>query len=184
MLRIAIAALLLGATANLSFGQRLFTRDAKVRFSSEAPMEKIEAINKSGTLVLDQASGRIECKVLIKNFLFEKALMQEHFNENYMESTKFPNAAFKGTIANLDEVKFDKDGKYPVRVKGVMEMHGVKKDIEAAGVIKVDKGAVTVKSDFDLKCSDYDIKIEANKLANISNEIKVSVEAALEPMKQ
>lgn len=166
-----------------AFAQKYFTRDGKVKFFSDASVEKIEAVNKSATAVLDAATGKMEWKVLIKGFLFEKALMQEHFNENYLESTKYPNATFKGEIANLSEVNLGKDGVYTARVKGKMNIHGVEKDVETTGTVKVSGSAVTMHSEFPVKCSDYNIKIEAAKVSNISNEIKVTVDATLNPMK-
>jgi polyisoprenoid-binding protein YceI len=177
-----IAALFLLAAP--TFAQKYFTRDGKVKFFSDASMEKIEATNKSATAVLDAATGKMEWKVLIKGFLFEKALMQEHFNENYMESTKYPNATFKGEITNLSEVNLSKDGTYTAKVKGKMSIHGVEKDVETTGTVKVGGGTVTINSNFFVKCSDHNIKIEAGKVANIANEIKVTVDAALSPMKQ
>lgn len=168
--------------AGTASAQRFFTRDGKVRFFSEAKLENIEAINKSGTAVFDIASGKMEWKVLIKNFLFEKALMQEHFNENYMESTRYPAATFKGYVTNLGEVKFDTDGTYPVTVKGKMNLHNVERDAEVTGTITVAGDQLVVHSDFTIKCSDYNIKIEAQKVSNISNNIKVTVDATLAPM--
>ena len=166
-----------------AFAQKHFTRDGKVKFFSDASMEKIEAVNKSATAVLDISTGKMEWKVLIKGFLFEKALMQEHFNENYMESTKHPNATFKGDISNFSEVNFSKDGTYTTKVKGKLNIHGVEKDVETTGTVTVGGGAVKIHSEFNVKCSDYSIKIEAGKVANIANEIKVTVDAELNPMK-
>ncbi|MBV6439645.1 MAG: YceI family protein [Haliscomenobacteraceae bacterium CHB4] len=165
------------------FAQKYFTRDGKVKFFSDASMEKIEAVNKSATAVLDAATGKMEWKVLIKGFLFEKALMQEHFNENYLESSKYPNATFKGEITNLKEVNLGKDGSYTAKVKGRMNIHGVEKDVETTGTVKVSGGAIAIHSGFPVKCSDYNIRIEAAKVSNISNEIKVTVDATLNPMK-
>ncbi|MCW5923274.1 MAG: YceI family protein [Saprospiraceae bacterium] len=166
-----------------TFAQKYFTRDGKVKFFSDASMEKIEAVNKSATAVLDAATGKMEWKVLIKGFLFEKALMQEHFNENYMESSKYPNATFKGEITNLSEIDLSKDGTYKAKVKGKMNIHNVEKDMETAGTIKVSGNAITLHSEFLVKCSDHNIKIEAGKVANIANDIKVTVDATLNPMK-
>ncbi len=176
-----IAALIVLAAP--AFAQKYFTRDGKVKFFSDASVEKIEAVNKSATAVLDAATGKMEWKVLIKGFLFEKALMQEHFNENYLESSKYPNATFKGEITNLSEVNFSKDGSYTAKVKGKMNIHGVEKDVETTGAVKVSGTSITIHADFPVKCSDYNIKIEAGKVSNISNEIKVTVDAALAPMK-
>lgn len=178
-----LALFVLFALAAPTYAQKYFTRDGKVRFASKASMEKIEAVNKSATAVLDAATGKMEWKVLIKGFLFEKALMQEHFNENYLESSKYPNATFKGEITNLSEVNLSKDGTYTAKVKGKLTMHGVERDVETTGTIKVAGGAITLHSDFVVKCSDYNVKIEAAKVTNISNEINVSVDATLNQMK-
>lgn len=167
-----------------AFSQKFFTRDAKVKFFSDASMEKIEAVSKSGTAVLDAASGAMEWKVLIKGFLFEKALMQEHFNENYMESSKYPDATFKGSITNFSDVNLNKDGAYQAKVKGKMKIHGVEKDMEVSGTITIGDGALKISSEFTVKCTDFNIKIEAAKVANISNDIKITVDATLNPMKK
>lgn len=174
----ALAALTMPATA-----QKFFTRDAKVQFNSDTPMEKIEAVNKSGTAVIDTQTGKMEWKVLIKNFIFEKALMQEHFNENYMESTKFPSATFKGAVADPASVNFGKDGVYKVKTKGTMEIHGVKKEVEIPGTITVKGGTVAVKSNFVVACADYNIQIPGVVREKIAKEINVAVDATLNPMK-
>ena len=163
--------------------QKFFTRDAKVKFSSETPMEKIEALNKSGTCVLDAATGKMEWKVLIKGFLFEKALMQEHFNENYLESSVYPNAQFKGQITNLNEINFTQDGKYNVKTTGKMTMHGVERDVNIEGTLKVSKGTLEVLSNFVIKPEDYKIAIPSLVKDNIAKEIKVVVSTTLAPLK-
>ena len=168
---------------NTGYAQKLFTRDAKIKFSSDTPMEKIEGLNKSGTCVLDVATGKMEWKVLIKGFLFEKALMQEHFNENYMESSTYPNAQFKGQITNLSEVNFTQDGKYTAKVGGKLTIHGVERDVNVTGTVKVSKGSVEVLSDFIVKPEDYKITIPSLVKDNIAKEIKVVVNAALQPLK-
>ena len=177
---------LVAMTATVSAqGSKYFTRDGKVKFdatSANSP-EKIEALSKTATCVLDVQSGDMQWAVLLKGFKFEKALMEEHFNENYVESNKYPKATFNGRITNLSEVNFAKDGTYNVKVKGKLTIHGVEKDVENTGTIKVGGGAVSIHSDFVVKCSDYNVKIEAAKVSNISNEIKVTVDATLNPLK-
>ena len=92
-------------TATLSFAQdRYFTKTGKINFSSKAPMEDIEGKNKTVTAVLDTKSGAMQFAVLMKGFEFEKQLMQQHFNENYVESDKYPRSEFKGTIINNSEI--------------------------------------------------------------------------------
>ncbi len=176
------AALLLLATGPLT-AQRFFTRDAHVYFNATSSLEKIEATTKSGTCVLDTKTGKMEWKVLVKGFQMEKALMQEHFNENYMESSKFPSAQFKGAITNLSEVNFTQDGKYSAQVKGLLTMHGVTKDVNLSGTVKVNKGSISLFSSFIVLPGDYDISIPSLVREKIAKEIKVSVEALLQPMK-
>lgn len=175
-------AVLLALAAPLA-AQKFFTRDARIQFNSDAPMEKIEAINKSGTAIIDLSSGKMEWKVLIKNFIFEKALMQEHFNENYMESSKYPNATFKGQLNDLKSVDFNKEGKYKVTVNGAMEIHGVKKELAVPGTITVGGGTLKINANLNLLCADYNIQIPAVVRDKIAKEINVLVEATLNPMK-
>jgi len=181
VLLLALAVAIFGTAAT---AQKLFTRDARIQFDSDTPMEKIQAINKSGTAGLDTETGRMEWKVLIKGFVFEKALMQEHFNENYLESNTFPSATFKGELVNLKEVNFAKNGTYHVRAKGKMTIHGVTKDLEVPGTLVVDNGKVRVNSNFNLACADYDIAIPGVVRDKIAKEIAVKVEAVLEPRKK
>jgi len=163
--------------------QRFFTRDAGVKFDATSPLEKIEGITKSGTCVLDTKTGNMEWKVLIKGFQMEKALMQEHFNENYLESSTYPNAQFKGKITNLNEVNFAQDGKYNAQVKGQLTMHGVTKDVEMSGTVKVNGGNITLASNFRVAAADYNISIPALVRDKIAKTIQVTVEALLKPMK-
>lgn len=172
------AALALAVPAS---AQTYFTRDAKVKFFSDAKVEDIEAVNKSGSIIVNTKTGEVASKVLIQNFLFEKALMQEHFNENYMESGKYPNASFKGSIANAGEVNFGKDGTYKARVKGKLNIHGTERDVEIPATITVGGGDIKVHSDFSVKCSDYGIKIEAQKVSNIASDIAVTIDGTLKP---
>ena len=176
--------LLAAAFAGQVNAQKYFTRDGTISFSASSPLEKIEATNRGATAVIDAASGAVEFAVLIKGFIFEKALMQEHFNENYLESTKYPKATFKGKIANIEEVKWDKDGSYPVKVKGMMTMHGVTKEIKGQGNIRVQGGRIIASSDLELPLSDYEVSIPSVVADKISKTAKVRVEVALAELKR
>lgn len=156
-------------------GQQYFTREGKVSFFSETPVENIEAHNSKASSVWDVSSGKIEFAVLIKAFQFEKALMQEHFNENYMESTKFPKAQFKGMIVDKEKVKPLVDGVYPVVVKGDMTIHGVTRQVEANGKITVKNGVVTAASTFQIAPEDYGISIPAVVRDSIAKSVKIEV---------
>ena len=175
--------LALGLVATLGvFAQdRFFTKTGKVSFYSKASLEDIEAHNRSVTCVLDAKSGNVQFSVPVKGFEFEKALMQEHFNENYMESTKHPKAEFKGQIVNNGDVNYTKDGTYNVKVKGKLTIHGQTNVVETDGKVTVKGGKVQAESDFNVSLADY--KIKNDKLNNISNTIKVSINCTLEPLK-
>ena len=164
----------------LAFGQKYFTKEGDISFYSEAPTEKIEAKNKRAAVVLDAETGAIEIALLIKSFQFEKALMQEHFNENYMESDKFPKATFKGKVE--DDVDFMKDGSFITKVKGELTIHGVTKPIEADAKFNVQNGMIHGASSFIVACADYDIKIPSVVADNIAKEIEISIAVELKPL--
>jgi len=179
---VALVGFLLFVTA-LNAQDRYFTKTGKIEFYSKAALEDIEAKNKTVTAVLDSKTGALQFSVQMKSFEFEKALMQQHFNENYVESDKFPKAEFKGTLTNNAAVNYKKNGTYPVTVKGKMTLHGVTKDVEAPGTIKVDGGKLEGKSTFNLQLSDYKISIPSVVKEKVSNNIKIVVETKLEPLK-
>ncbi|MDQ3845325.1 MAG: YceI family protein, partial [Bacteroidota bacterium] len=117
---------------------RYFTKSGDITFFSKAPLEDIEAKNKSVTAVLDTRTGDLQFAVLMKGFEFKKALMQEHFNENYVESDKYPRSEFKGTLINNSEINYQKPGTYTAKVRGQLTIHGITRDIETTGSLKVD----------------------------------------------
>jgi polyisoprenoid-binding protein YceI len=143
-------------------------------------MEKIEAINNQVNSALDVSTGDFVFKVLIKSFEFEKALMQEHFNENYMESGKYPNATFSGKISNYKDINFGKDGSYSATVEGNLTMHGVTKKVTEKGTIEVKGDKIIAKSTFNIKPKDYNISIPGAVVAKIAEYIQVNVDATLE----
>jgi len=161
--------------------QKYFTRDGKITFSSDTPIEKIEAHNQKATCVLNAADGRMEFAVLIKAFQFEKALMQEHFNENYMESGTYPKAVFKGQISDIEAVDFSKDGTYEVTVAGEMTIHGLKQPVSTAGTLVVKDGKLSAEATFEVKPEDYGIKIPSVVRKNIAEIVQVMVAVDLAP---
>lgn len=155
--------------------QKHFTREGEISFYSEAPMEKIEATNSTATSVIDLENGQMEFAVLIKAFQFEKALMQEHFNENYMESSKFPKATFKGGITNLNDIDFSTDGAYEANIKGDMTIHGITNEIETTGQFKISDGKIVGTSSIIILVADYDIEIPAVVRENIAKEVRIEI---------
>ncbi|MCB0524418.1 MAG: YceI family protein [Saprospiraceae bacterium] len=181
--QILLFAALFALASSLS-AQKFFTRDGKVKFdaTAESSPEQIEALSNTGTCVLDAATGKMQWAVLIKNFQFEKALMQEHFNENYMESGKYPKATFDGKISNPDAVDLTKDGKYNASVTGKLTIHGVAKEVTAWGVITVEKGAFRINAGFPVLLADYKISIPGLVADKVGKEAKVLIDATLAPM--
>lgn len=172
------------ATASVSFAQdRYFTRTGKINFFSKAPMEDIEAQNKTVTAVIDTKTGALQFAVQMKSFEFEKQLMQQHFNENYVESDKYPKAEFKGTITNNQDINYAKEGNYTARVKGKLTIHGVTRDVETTGTIKVNGGKMDTNASFNVLLSDYNIRIPAIVKDKLSNTIRVNVDCSMDPLK-
>lgn len=167
---------LLATSVSVSAQSRYMTREGKVSFYSDALLEKIEAHNSKAAGVFETAGGNFQTIVLMKAFMFEKDLMQQHFNENYVESDKYPKATFKGMIDNLSEVDFGKDGEYAVSVSGKMELHGITRNVNAKGKLKVEGTTVTAVSEFLLNPEDYDIKIPKLVRDKIAKEVKVVVD--------
>jgi polyisoprenoid-binding protein YceI len=162
---------------------KYFTKSGNIQFSSKGVIETIEATHRSVTCVLDSKTGDIQFAVLMKGFEFRKALMQEHFNENYVESDKYPKSEFRGQITNNNEINYTKDGIYTAHIKGKLTLHGQTKDVEADGKFTVKDGKLLAASKFKILMSDYDIDIPGTVAQNMSDTINISVNCTLEPLK-
>ena len=153
--------------------QPLITRTGYIGFFSKTPIEDIKAENKQVNAVIDLTRKNIAFAALMKGFLFPKALMQEHFNENYVESDKYPKTSFTGSYTG--DVDATKDGTYKVMVKGNLTLHGVTRAIEVPATMDVKAGQLTGKSNFKIKPADYNIKIPALVKDKIAQQIDVAV---------
>jgi len=174
------------ATTTITAQDKQFTKTGKITFDATVPKspENIDAVNKSVVCVLDTKAGALQFAVLMKGFEFDRALMMEHFNENYVESGKYPKAEFKGNIANNAAVNYTKDGAYPVKVKGKLTMHGETKEVEADGKITVKAGKINATADFEVLFKDYKIDIPELVADKVSKTAKIKVDCSLEPLKQ
>jgi polyisoprenoid-binding protein YceI len=172
-MRILLTTILL-ASVNALVAQPIYTTDAsEISFFSSTPVEDIEAINTTSTSLLNVAKNEIVFRVPIAGFQFEKPLMQEHFNENYMETEKFPYATFKGKLS--DTLDLTKDTVYRISATGMMNIHGVDKAETYTGVVEAKDGQAVLKSEFKVALKDHNIKVPKVVFANIAEEIDVKV---------
>lgn len=177
MRKLVLSAVLLTLAFGQAFGQKYLTREGYIRFFSSTPMEDIEATTNQASSVLDAATGEIVFQVLMNSFTFEKALMQEHFNENYVESEKFPKAMFKGKVNGLESIDLAKDGTHEVEISGEFTVHGVAKERTVKATLSVADGEILIESKFDVVPEDHDIEIPSVVRGNIAKNIEVTVKA-------
>ena len=159
--------------------QIYLTRNGFIGFYSKTPLEDIRAENKQVYAVIDAGKKNLAFTLLVKGFVFTKQLMQEHFNENYVESDKFPKSSFTGSYTgDLDP---NKDGVYKVLVKGQLTLHGVTRPLEIPATIEVKNGKLFGESGFNLVPGDFNIKIPSIVREKIAQQIavRVSVECSL-----
>lgn len=157
--------------------QKYFTREGDITFLSNAPMEEISATNSKATSVFDASTGDIEWAVLISAFKFKKALMEEHFNENYMESTKHPKSVFKGKINDMSAIDLTTDGTYTTTVSGELEIRSIKQAITPEITFTIRNGKISGACQFTVAVADFDISIPKLVRENIAKEVEISVNA-------
>lgn len=165
--------------------QKYFTKTGKINFNATAPAspEKIEGINNTATCVIDTKTGGIQFAILMKGFEFSRALMQEHFNENYLETNKYPKAEFKGIITDNASVNYLSDGTYKVKVKGNLTMHGETKAVETTGTIAIKGGKITTAASFNALLTDYKISIPGLVADKVAKAASINVNCILELFK-
>ena len=169
---------------HFSMGQNIFiTRNGQISFFSKTSMENIDAINNEVSSVLNNQNGEIVFSVLVKGFHFQRSLMEEHFNENFMESDNFPKSLFKGKITNINAVNFEKDGSYIVTVEGDLTIHGVTQKVTFPGTINLINGKIVTLSKFKIKLADFNIKVPSLVADKISPLIDVTVDCKYEAKK-
>jgi polyisoprenoid-binding protein YceI len=148
-----------------------------VHFFSEAPLEDIEAYNLEGKSIIDLNTGEMAFIVPVKGFQFRKSLMQEHFNENYLESDLYPRANLKAKIKNWS----GETGEEQVTASGYFEIHGVKQEVDITGTINYQEEEVIIQAEFPVRLKDYDIKIPKAVFYNIAEIIDVDVFFKMKP---
>ena len=176
---ILLIILVTGLTCN---AQKYMTRNGYIGFTSITPLEEIKADNNQVAAVLDATTGEMVFQVLIKSFHFEKALMEEHFNENYMESEKYPKSTFKGKINNPEAVDFSRNGIYNVTIGGELTIRDITRKIEVKGTIEVIPGGLVGNSKFSVAPEDYKIDIPGVVRDKINKNLEVNVSVKYAPV--
>lgn len=175
-MKMILTFLLFWSCSFLVNGQKLYQCTAvEADFFSSAPVEDIHAVSKKGISVLNAETGEISFKININTFEFEKSLMQEHFNEKFMESDKYPAATFKGQIK--DYIDLSKDGEHKAHITGVLDIHGVKQKREVPAIINVRDGKVSLFAQFNVACKDHKIDIPRLLWKNIAEVVEVKIKA-------
>ena len=171
----ALLLLFLWTSGISSFAQGpLVDKKGVARFYSEAPVENIEAINDKAVGAIDLSNGSVAVSMLMKDFEFEKSLMQEHFNENYVESDKYPKSTFKGKIIDFEKNDLTKPGSYVLMVSGELTIHGVTNPLETEIQCQVSSDSISVKTKFIVAVAKFKIDIPKIVFYNIAEEVEVT----------
>jgi hypothetical protein len=165
---------------NVIFSQKMMTRTGEIKFEASMPaFEEIAGTNNTASSILEESTGDFAALALVKAFKFKSPLMEEHFNENYMESSKFPKATFKGKIANFDAKKLSST-KSSYDLEGDLTIHGVTKKIKTKLTLVLNGGKITATSLISVKPQDYNIEIPSLVKDKIAENVKVSMNFILE----
>ncbi|TDP59432.1 YceI family protein [Flavobacterium dankookense] len=158
---------------------KLITKTGKITFEASVPaFEEVKAKNESVTCVINTDNGEIAALALMKGFRFKIALMEEHFNENYVESDTYPKATFKGKIENFDISKIGVTLK-EFTIKGKLEMHGKSKEISIIAKIKKTESGLEIDSNFFVNTDDFDIDIPSVVSKKVSKKVNVTLDFIL-----
>jgi len=158
--------------------QQFYSNKGQISFFSEAPIENISAINENVSAIIDSQTGGFAFRLKIEDFTFPNSLMQEHFNESYLESEKYPLSTFTGVIDNFSDL--DLSTKQNLVVNGSLSMHGISKDAQMKATAHLINEELYITSTFDVALEDYDIDIPKIMMYKIAELIKVVVEIKLQ----
>jgi hypothetical protein len=158
---------------------KMITKTGKIIFEASVPsFEEVKAKNETVTCILNPNTGEIASLALMKGFRFKVALMEEHFNESYIESDTYPKATFKGKIDNFDIAKINSTAK-DFTINGKLEMHGKSKDINIKAKIKKSNDGIEINSDFTINSDDFDIEIPSVVSKKLSKKVNIKLDFTL-----
>lgn len=183
MLKKLFILILLGASVGTYAQGKFISKNAFISFYSSTPMEDILGESNEAATILNSENGEVLFQAIMTTFHFKRALMEEHFNENYMESSKFPKTKFQGKIEG-----FTKDMlKAPVaniKITGQLNVHGVEKTITVPGTLGLENGKLVATSKFKVTPEEYGIVIPSLVREKIGKEMEITVKANYEPYGQ
>ncbi len=171
-MKITCLFIILSGSILVSNAQKFITEKSEISFFSEALLENIEAVNTKSVSIINSENGEIVISIPMKEFQFKKSLMQEHFNEKYIESHKYPKSTFHGKILDFDM----KEGKRAASAEGDMKIHGVTKKVNLDGELEIKDGKIFITLSFQIKIEDYKIKIPKLLFQNIAEIVDVKID--------
>jgi len=171
-----LVSIALFASLALSAQDKMITKTGKITFEASVPaFEEVKAKNDGVTCVLNSKTGEIASLALMKGFRFKLALMEEHFNENYINSDSYPKATFKGKIENFDSTALTATAK-DFTIKGKLELHGKTNDVTSIAKIRKTEAGIEINTNFSVNADDYGIAIPSVVKSKVSNKVKVKAE--------
>jgi hypothetical protein len=165
--------LLLSAVISPAIAQKLVSERGQISFFSDAALEDISAVNKKAVSILSLGTGDIGFSVQIKEFKFDESLMEEHFNEKYMNSDTYPKSTFQGKVSGLNATA---SGVQNVKAIGKLTLHGVTRDVEIPGTLENQAGKWQLKSKFKILIKDYKIEIPQLLWEKVAEEVEIAVD--------
>ncbi len=165
--------------SSVMFSQKMMTRTGEIKFDATVPgaMDPVIATNTTASSIFDKTTGELVVQGMVKSFKFKSPLMEEHFNENYMESDKLPKTSFKGKIVGYD----GKAGSY--EVDGDLTIHGVTNKVKTKVAVTNGGGKVSISGTFTIKLNDYKLEVPAMAKKTLAETAKISIKLELEDKK-
>lgn len=176
MKKLAVLVLLIGIALTGVKAQKYITKEGTISIFSQTSLFTIEAKNQKVASILNAETGDVVASTLVRSFNFKEALVEEHFNENYMESEKYPKSQFKGKITNWSTVDINKDGTYPINIEGELTMHGQTRNETMKGKLTVKGGKISATAETNVSLENYKIIVEESYKDRINDKIKLVIE--------
>jgi len=140
--------------------QKYITRTGVIEIYSQTPLFTFKGVNKKVGSILDAEIGELVASTLIRSFSFEQTLVEERFNEIYMDADRYPKSTFQGKITDYKKINFSVDGSYNITIEGKLTMHGVTNYIKERGLLTIKNGNIIAKTEFKVSLKAYKIEVE------------------------